>query len=370
MSDRLHVGTRKGLFTYSRRAGRWSVERVGFLGDTVGLVHCDGRDHMLYASLELGHFGNKLRRSPDQGATFEDCGVPEYPPKPEGLVDLNPMQQKPIEWKLDKIWSLQSGNADQPGALWAGTIPGGLFVSNNHGTSWQIVSTLWNHPSRQKWFGGGAEKPGIHSVLVDPGNSRRITIGVSCGGVWHSDDGGETFRVTGNGIRAEYMPPEQALDPEIQDPHQVVQCRARPECFWVQHHNGIFKSTDGGASWQEIKDVKPSVFGFAVAVHPRDPDTAWFIPAVKDEKRYPFDGKVVVTRTRDGGKSFEILTKGLPQEHAYDLVYRHGLDIDAIGQRLVFGSTTGALFVSENQGDSWECLSSHLPPIYCVRFAV
>jgi photosystem II stability/assembly factor-like uncharacterized protein len=115
--------------------------------------------------------------------------------------------------------------------------------------------------------------------------------------------------------------------------------------------------------------VEPSVFGFAVAVHPQDPDTAWLVPAVKDECRVPVGGKLVVTRTRDGGKSWTVLREGLPQEHAYDLVYRHGLDVDESGQRLAFGSTTGGLWVTENQGDSWECVSAHLPPIASVRFA-
>jgi photosystem II stability/assembly factor-like uncharacterized protein len=136
----------------------------------------------------------------------------------------------------------------------------------------------------------------------------------------------------------------------------------------VQHHNGIFRSTDAAASWAEITDVKPSVFGFAVAVHPEDGDTAWFVPAVKDEKRYPMDGRVVVNRTRDGGKTFETLTKGLPQEHAYDLVFRHALDIDETGERLAFGSTTGSLWISEDEGDSWAAVSANLPPVYAVRF--
>ena len=119
----------------------------------------------------------------------------------------------------------------------------------------------------------------------------------------------------------------------------------------------------------EIKDAKPSVFGFPVVVHPEDPKTAWFVPGKKDQWRYPVDGALVVSCTHDGGKSFEILSKGLPQEHAYDVVYRHGLDIDADGETLAFGSTTGNLFVSENQGASWSNVSTYLPPIYSVRFA-
>jgi hypothetical protein len=169
-------------------------------------------------------------------------------------------------------------------------------------------------------------------------------------------------------MRAEFMPPERQYDPNVQDPHMLVQCRAQPDTMWVQHHNGIFRSTDAAASWTEIKDVKPSTFGFPVAVHPRDPSTAWFVPAVKDEKRYPAGGRVVVNRTRDGGKNFETLSKGLPQQHAYDLVLRHALDIDETGDRLAFGSTTGSLWVSENGGESWTTVSANLPPIYAVRF--
>jgi photosystem II stability/assembly factor-like uncharacterized protein len=203
---------------------------------------------------------------------------------------------------------------------------------------------------------------------VDPRNARHVAIGISCGGVWTTKDGGRSWAVGGSGMRAEFMPPERAFEPNIQDPHLLVQCGAQPDVMWVQHHNGIFRSTDRAASWTEITGVDPSTFGFPVAVHPKDPDTAWFVPAVKDEHRYPAGGRVVVNRTRDGGKTFETLTRGLPQEHAYDLVYRHALDVDETGTRLAFGSTTGSLWVSEDGGDSWQTISSHLPPIYAVRF--
>jgi hypothetical protein len=195
-----------------------------------------------------------------------------------------------------------------------------------------------------------------------------VTIAISCGGTWQSADGGASWQLAGKGMYAEFMPPERRDDPNIQDVHRLAQCASRPEVFWAQHHNGVFRSTDGAGSFQEIKAVAPSKFGFAVAVHPKNADTAWFVPAVKDECRVPVDAKLVVARTRDGGKSFSVLGKGLPQEDAYHLVYRHGLDVDASGERLAFGSTTGGLWLSENQGDSWRCLAQHLPPIHCVRF--
>jgi photosystem II stability/assembly factor-like uncharacterized protein len=168
-------------------------------------------------------------------------------------------------------------------------------------------------------------------------------------------------------MEADYMPPERRGDANVQDPHRVVQCAANPDVLWMQHHCAIYRSTNGGAHWQRL-EAQPSGFGFAVAVHPHEPDTAWFVPAVKDACRIPVDGRLVVTRTRDGGRTFEALSDGLPPAPAYDLVYRHGLAVDQTGTRLAMGSTTGALWTSEDGGDRWQLVSAHLPPIYCVRF--
>ena len=194
------------------------------------------------------------------------------------------------------------------------------------GASWQLVRPLWDHPLRKEWFGGGADLPGIHSICVDPRQSAVVRIGVSCAGVWTTRDRGASWSCEGKGMWAAYMPPERKFEMNVQDPHRVVQCPAAPDRLWAQHHNGIFRSSDAGLTWEDIEGAPPSVFGFAVAVHPRDPDTAWFVPAIKDERRIPAGGRVVVTRTRDGGRTFAELTRGLPQQHAYDLVYRHALD--------------------------------------------
>jgi hypothetical protein len=252
--------------------------------------------------------------------------------------------------------------------IWCGTLPGGLFKSENGGESWALNRPLWDDPRREEWFGGGADHPGIHSICVDPRDAKHVVVGVSCGGVWTTRDGGSTWTLGGRGLRAEYMPPERQFDANVQDPHMLAQCAARPDRVWAQHHNGIFRSEDAGESFSEIANVSPSAFGFPVAVHPRNPDVAWFVPAVKDEQRYPAQGRVVVNRTSDGGRSFETLTAGLPPEHAYDLVYRHALDVDGSGERLAFGSTTGSVWLSENGGDSWQTLSTNLPPVYAVRF--
>jgi hypothetical protein len=372
MSDRFFVATRKGVFTIERRKGRprarWAITRAHFLADNASIVLPDRREGAVYVALGHGHFGVKLHRSRDGGRKWEPCATPVYPPKPEGIDDREPNSGRPIPWSTELVWALEAGHDTEPGTLWCGTLPGGLFRSRDRGSSWQLVESLWRHPKRREWFGGGAELPGLHSICVDPRDARHVTVGVSCGGVWMTRDGGTTWECRAKGMRAAYMPTERQYDPHVQDPHHLVQCRAGPDAFWVQHHNGVFRSTDGAASWEEITTVKPAAFGFAVAVHPDDADTAWFVPGVSDEQRIPVKGRVVVARTRNGGKSFQVLAKGLPQEHAYDLTYRHALDVDETGDRLAFGTTTGSLWVSENQGDSWETISEHLPPVYCVRF--
>jgi hypothetical protein len=357
MSDRLLVGTRKGLFQLTRRNGGWTIGALSFLGDAVSMQLADPRDGTLYAALALGHFGVKLRRSSDGGKSWEEVAAPAYAKSVDGTDGPS----------VSLIWELAIG---RDGTLWAGTIPGGLFRSTDRGASWTLIESLWNAPERKAWTGsGGYTDPGMHSICVDPQDPRRVAIAVSTAGVWLSDDAGATWRVMAAGMHAEYVPPDKRLDPIEQDVHRLVQAPSRPEVMWAQHHNGVFRSTDRAASWTEVTAIAPSKFGFGVVVHPREPDTAWFVPAVKDETRVPVDAALVVARTRDGGRSFDVLRDGLPQSHAYDLIYRHGLAIDDSGDRLAIGSTTGNLWLSENGGDSWRLIAGNLPPIACVRFS-
>jgi len=373
MADKLFVATRKGLFTLTPATGGprvWKVTTAAFLGDSVSIVFPDPRDGWVYAAIGHGHFGVKLHRSTDGGVTWEECAAPVYPEKPGDVKETRcPNRGIVIPWSLELIWSLEAGGPDEPGAIWCGTVPGGLFRSDDRGSSWRLIRSLWDEPKRRDWFGGGLDYPGIHSICVDPRDSRRVAVGISCGGVWMTSDRGESWACSAQGMYAEYMPPDRRFDPNIQDPHRLVQCRGNPDAFWVQHHNGVFRSTDGAASWHDVPAATPSVFGFAVTVHPKNGDTAWLVPAIKDERRIPVEGKVVVSRTRDGGKSFTALRNGLPQEHAYDLTFRHSLDVDESGDRLAFGSTTGSLWTTDDQGEHWHAATHHLPPIHCVRFA-
>lgn len=354
MSDRMLVATRKGLFSLARKKGGWQIARNDFPGIAVTAALRDVRDGALYAVLKHGHFGTKLHRSDDDGRSWQELSAPAFPVDAAGGPTLF------------QIWTIEAGLAGQPGRLWAGALPAGLFRSDDRGEHWSQVAALWDVPEREKWFGGGYDDAGIHSISPDPRAAKRVVVAISCGGVWDSADDGNSWALQGHGLIAAYMPPELAGVRETQDPHRVARCAAAPDVMWMQHHCGIFRSTDAGATWAQLK-LPSDDFGFAVAAHPRDPLTAWFVPAIKDELRIPRDGALAVSRTRDGGKSWETLRDGLPQHDAYDLVYRHSLDVDSTGTRLAMGSTTGSLWVSENAGERWQLLNAHLPPIYAMR---
>jgi hypothetical protein len=362
----LLVSTRKGLFVIEGQGASARIASAHFVGDNVTLARADRRDGAWYAVLDHGHFGVKLHRSDDRGATWTEIATPAYPAKPEGLVDRD-MWGKDREWATKGIWALEPA-LDAAGALWCGTMPGGLFRSTDRGATWQLSEALWNHPTRLKWNGGGADHAAIHSICVDPRDSRSVVVAVSSGGVWRTHDAGASWVPHTKGMVAGYVPPEQADWPENQDPHCVVQSPSAPQVFWCQHHMGIWRSIDDLETWQQLH-AEPSSFGFPVAVHPREPDTAWFVPAHSDQKRTPITGEIVVNRTRDGGKTFQTLREGLPQQHAYDLVFRHALAIADDGDQLAFGSSTGNLWVTANQGDAWHGVAHHLPPIYAVRYA-
>lgn len=184
----LHVASRKGLFKFRKIKEIWSADKPAFLGQPVTAVLDDKRDGTLYAALNLGHFGRKLHRSADGGKTWTEIAAPTLP-----AVE-KPDEKSP---SVEMIWTLVAGGADEPGVIWAGTIPGALFRSPDRGATWELNEGMWNQPSREKWFGGGYDQPGIHTILVDPRDSKKITLAISTAGVWKTADGGKTWRSTG-----------------------------------------------------------------------------------------------------------------------------------------------------------------------------
>lgn len=348
------IATRKGLFQLDHQAG---LQLLAFEGVPVSMVLASRETDVWYAALDHGHFGVKLHRTDNAGNSWQEVSAPAYP-KAENTATAA---------SLELIWSMQYAAVSNPQQIWAGTIPGGLFYSENGGENWTLNESLWTLKNTQQWFGGGYDNPGIHSICINPDNSDHITVGISVAGVYISEDGGKSWQNKSSGMRAEYLPPDKQFDLIAQDPHKIMVAPSDSERLWSQHHNGLFISSDGSQNWHEIKNVNLSVFGFALAVHPLDADTAWFVPALKDECRVPVNAQLVVNRTRDAGQTFETLKNGLP-DYSYDLVYRHGLDVHYRGDMLIMGSTTGNLWLSRDQGDHWETVSNYLPPVYAVKF--
>lgn len=387
MSERILVGTRKGTFFVEKIGGRWRPRLAGHAGAGVNFVARDPHTGTLWAALGHGHWGAKLSRSTDGGQTWSDAPQIKYPegarylapPIPTEDPETPPAKNTIKPATLLKLWVMAFG---QPGRIYVGTIPGGLFVSDDGGESFSLNLPLWNHESRggnlfdgdgtgtTHWFGTPAAEgefaPGIHSIVVDPRDPNRIRVAVSTAGVLESTDGGKTWQGRNKGMLMDYLPNPAAEWGH--DPHSIELCPGQPDHLWQQNHCGVFYSSDGAANWKKVSNPARGVhFGFPVAVDAKRGNTAWLVPGKSDAQRTTIDGGLFVARTQDGGETWEDLREGLPQEHAYDVVYRHALGNSE--DRLAFGSTTGNLYISENRGESWVGAAHNLPPIYSVRFA-
>lgn len=355
----LLIGTRKGLFTAERAPDGWRVHPPDHAGIGVQYAMRDRRTDTVWAALDHGHWGAKLARK-RPGADWEEVTAPAYP-EGEVLKSGSPAT-------LEQIWVLAEGGEDNPGRLYAGTNPGGLFVSEDDGESWSLVRGLWDHPSRLGgvgWFGGGRDTPGIHSIIVDPRYNERVLIGISCAGVFETADGGANWIPRNQGVTGDFLPDPSA---EVgQDPHFVTMAPSDNEVLWQQNHCGIWVSKNGGGRWDPVhQEEGPAKFGFPICVHPSKAGTAWVIPGISDGKRMAVGGALQVLRTDDFGASWHSTSEGLPQDNAWDVVYRHAFDRQ--GASLAFGSTTGNVYVSDDEGAAWTCLGANFPPVYSIRF--
>lgn len=393
MSDMILLGTRKGIVIVERSNSAWRPRPIEHAGIPVCYAARDPRNGTLWASLDHGHWGPKLSRSRDGGASWEDISslkylqgaryIVKYLPTPDFDPSAPASQPEYKDATVYKIWTLAFGHAEQPGRLYAGAIPGGLFVSDGGGDTWELNRPLRNHESRggdlfagdaiseNRWGGTpasidyGVFEPGIHSIVVDPRNAQHMHVAVSSAGVLETVDGGRTWEGRNRGVTNDYLP-----NPEAEwghDPHFIAACPAQPEHLWQQNHCGVFYSDDGAQTWKKVSVPDAGVhFGFPIAADAREGRTAWVVPARADSARMALAGGLCVARTADGGQSWQVSRSGFPQENAYDIVLRHGLDV--AGDRLCFGSTTGNVYLSEDRGDTWQCLGNNFPPVYSVRF--
>jgi photosystem II stability/assembly factor-like uncharacterized protein len=347
------VGTRKGLFLLRGDDGRreWRLEGPMLPGWEIYHAILDPRDGVVYACTNSFAYGPTVHRSRDLGKTWEraeSLGLPENG-----------------ELKLERTWHVEPGHEEEPNTLWLGGAPGVLFRSDDGGKTWEPNRGLLEHPTRERWQ-PGAGGMCCHSIQLDPGDHRRIIVGISAAGVFRSEDGGESWAPANKGTAADFMPDKY---PEVgQCVHKVLLHSERPGRLWQQNHCGVYRSDDYGESWERLDgNGLPSDFGFGLALHPRDPDAAFVVPEESAENRVTTDGRLGVWRTRDGGSTWELAADGLP-EPAWVAVLREGMASDGLDPAGIYvGAQSGSIFVSPDEGASWLEAARDLPPVLSVE---
>jgi len=369
----LLLGTRKGAFLLRSDAARqsWELSDPLYLGSIIDhfvLDPGDGRTLLMAAS--TGHLGPTVFRSADAGATWKEA---ERPPAFRKAAEGEKGRS------VERVFSLSPGHRAEEGVWYAGSTPPGLFRSEDGGNTWSEVSGFNDHPMRDAWVGAEQEAPPggatLHSIHVDPRDPAHLYIGVSCGGVFESTDGGASWQPLNAGSEALFIP-TPGVEPDYgHDPHCLAVHPLLPDRLYQQNHCGIYRMDREEGRWTRIGENMPAEvgdIGFPVVLHPRDPDTAWV---------FPMDGTDVWPRTSPGGRPAVYVTQnagetwrrqdaGLPEKNAWFTVYRQAMTADAhhpVG--LYFGTTGGEVWGSRDGGESWECLAGHLPQVYSVRTA-
>ncbi len=355
----LFVGTQKGLFLvrHESTTDRWEVEGPHIAGYEILHAWLDPRDgKTAYAAACHMIWGTHVYRSDDRGKNWQP--LQQVPCHPNGEHNQC----------VRAVWFLHPAHPVQRELLYAGIDPPGLFMSHDRGASWMPVPSINRHRTRTTWEparGGFA----MHSICVDPIHPERRYVAVSAGGVYRSEDAGETWVPANRGVRAENLPKRY---PETgHNVHRLIMHPTHPERLYRQCYNGTYRSDDGAESWAEITRGLPSDFGYAIVTDPHDPDTVYQIPEESSHVRTAVGGRLRVYRSTTAGRHWEPLTRGLPQEHAYVSVLREAMDIDDRQPcGIYFGTSGGHLFASRDAGEHWQLVANYLPRILSVKAAV
>ena len=367
----LMVATRKGAWFYYGDSARqtWRTDGPHFLGHIINHLLLDPRaGRTLLAAAKTGHLGPTIFRSTDFGQTWQEAAKP---PAFATVADGSSGRA------VDHTFWLTPGHADEPDVWYAGTSPQGLFRSEDGGVNWAPYSCINDDPQYRRWMGsvqdGTPDGPKLHSIIVDPRDAAHLYLAMSGGGVHESADGGRTFAPLIEGLEVvEGFEPSDAM---FHDPHCVRLCPSNPDRLYQQNHCGIYRLDRPADQWRRIGRSMPAAvgdIGFPMVVHPRDADVAWVFPmdGTSVWPRTSPDGKPAVYGTRDGGETWQRLDTGLPGSQAWWTVKRQAMTADSrdpVG--LYFGTTSGELWMSRDEGRQWECIATHLPEIYAVESA-
>jgi hypothetical protein len=356
MSDALMmIGTRKGLWLARSDDDRqtWQLDGPHFDMEDVYSCHIDKRGGQvrLFAGPASSWLGPKVAWSDDLGQSWTD-GKIEFP---EDTGET-----------LARVWQLTPGIEES--TVFAGTEPGAVFRSDDRGATFELVRGLWDHPHRKEW-GAGYGGQAFHTIVPHPTDPQSMTCAISSGGVYATTDGGATWVPHNTGVQAEFLP-EGSQYPEFgQCVHKIARHPSRPDRMFMQNHGGVYRSDDGGATWDSIEKGLPANFGFPVVVHPHEPDTIYVFPLSGSGGRYPVDAEARVWRSRDAGETWESLGEGLPGEF-YVGVMRDAMCADDHERAgIYFGARNGAVWASADEGDSWRQIAANLPDVLCVRAA-
>jgi photosystem II stability/assembly factor-like uncharacterized protein len=384
---RVLVGTHKGAFVLTADGKRkdWTVSGPFFAGWEI--YHLKGSPvdpNRIYVSQTSGWFGQLLQRSDDGGKTWHQPGLQNEampapgPPKalPNRFVyDTSAETGKPLTthmwydgtqhpWEFKRVWHLEPSLHD-PDTVFAGVEDAALFCSKDGGENWHELSALRGHGTGPKWQ-PGAGGMGLHTIILDPSNPKRIYIAISAAGAFRTDDGGATWKPINKGLYSKYIP-----DPNAEVGHCVHHVAinpSRPDVLFMQKHWDVMRSDDAGDNWRKISGNLPTDFGFAIDVHAHEPETLYVVPIKSDSEHYPLEGKLRVYRSRTGGIEWEPLAKGLPEKDCYVNVLRDAMAVDTLDDcGVYFGTTGGQVYASPDGGDNWAPIVRDLPAVLSVE---
>jgi photosystem II stability/assembly factor-like uncharacterized protein len=362
---RVLVGTKKGAFILTSDGKRqdWKVSGPHFAGwEIYHLKGSPADPDRIYASQSTGWFGQIMQRSNDGGETWEAVDNKfAY----EGETGTHQWYDgTPHPWEFKRVWHLEPSLSD-PDMVYAGVEDAAMFRTTDGGTSWHELPGLRNHGSGSKWA-PGAGGLGLHTILIDPTNEKRMFIAISAAGAFRTDDAGQSWQAINQGLRSEHLPDGTAEVGHCV--HRIAMHRSRPNTLFMQKHWDVLRTDNAGDQWVDVGGNLPTDFGFVIDVNTNEPETIYVVPIKSDSEHFPLDGALKVFRSKTGGNAWEPLTKGLPQKDCYVNVLRDAMSVDALDTcGVYFGTTGGQVYASPDGGENWSAIVHDLPAVLSVE---